>query len=106
LIEKQVRNAAYRIIDGKGATYYGIGSAITRIVEIILGNQRSILTVCTPIDEFSGLEDVTLALPNLIGGEGILETLTPSVNKAEEEALMESATVIHNAIQFLLKENI
>src|SRR5512145_756805 len=47
-IEEQVRRAAYHIIEGKGATYYGIGSALARIVEVILRDQRAILTVCTP----------------------------------------------------------
>ena len=41
-IDRQVRNAAYHIIEGKGATYYGIGSAIARITQVILGNQRAI----------------------------------------------------------------
>jgi L-lactate dehydrogenase len=50
-IDEKVRRAAYHIIDGKGATYYGIGSAIARIVEVILQDERSILTVCTPMAE-------------------------------------------------------
>jgi L-lactate dehydrogenase len=106
LIEDQVRNAAYRIIDGKGATYYGIGSAIARIVEIILRNQRSIMTVCTPLDEILGVQDVTLALPNLIGGDGILTTLKPAMSEAETKALKESALLIKDAIQSLLGDDV
>ena len=45
-IDQKVRRAAYTIIGGKGATYYGIGSALSRIVNVILHDQRSILTVC------------------------------------------------------------
>ena len=47
-IDQKVRRAAYTIINGKGATYYGIGSAISRIVKVILHDHRSILTVCAP----------------------------------------------------------
>ena len=47
-IDQKVRRAAYTIIGGKGATYYGIGSALSRIVNVILHDQRSILTVCAP----------------------------------------------------------
>src|SRR5690606_12157111 len=49
-IEHQVRDAAYAIIDGKGATFYGIGAALARIVHVILRDQRAILTVCTPME--------------------------------------------------------
>ena len=106
MIEDQVRYAAYRIIDGKGATYYGIGSAIARIVEIILRNQRSIMTVCTPVDDILGVQDVTIALPNLIGGDGILTTLKPAMSTSETKALKESAMVIKNAIERLLGDEI
>ena len=47
-IDLMVRRAAYTIIAGKGATYYGIGSALARIVDAVLHDQRSILTVCAP----------------------------------------------------------
>jgi L-lactate dehydrogenase len=106
MIEDQVRYAAYRIIDGKGATYYGIGSAIARIVEVILRNQRSIMTVCTPVDEILGVQDVTIALPNLIGGDGVLTTLKPAMSKSETEDLKDSAMVIKDAIQSLLEDGI
>jgi len=97
-IDTLVRRAAYEIIAGKGATYYGIGSALARITEVILRDQRAILTVCTPTPEIVGVKDVTLALPNLLGGEGILATLTPSLDEQETAALRASAEIIQNAI--------
>lgn len=100
-IEDQVRNFAYQIIEGKGATYYGVGSAITRIVEVILGNQRALLTVCTPLKSFAGFDNVTIALPHLVGGEGIINTLRMPLTPKEEEALHQSAAVVHAAIQEL-----
>jgi L-lactate dehydrogenase len=98
-IEEQVRKAAYHIIEGKGATYYGIGSALARIVEVILRDQRAILTVCTPVSEVVGVRDVTLALPNLVGGTGILNTFEPSLSDGERAALRASAEIIHGAIK-------
>jgi L-lactate dehydrogenase len=100
-IDDQVRHVAYRIIAGKGATYYGIASALARIVEIILRDQRAILTVCTPVDEVAGVKDITVSLPNLLGGSGIIETLQPSLNDEETIALRTSATIVKNAIDSL-----
>jgi L-lactate dehydrogenase len=100
-IDAQVRRAAYHIIQGKGATYYGIGSALARITDVILGQQRSILTVCTPISEVAGVQDVTVALPHLIGGEGILATFQPPLSDEEQAALQNSARIVREAIDKL-----
>ena len=97
-IDDNVRKAAYQIIDGKGATYYGVGAALSRIVEVILRDQRSILTICTPVGSIFGVEDVTIALPNLLGGGGVIDTLTPQLNQEEEHALHASAVIIKKAI--------
>ena len=100
-IDDQVRHAAYHIIAGKGATYYGIASALARIAEIILRDQRAILTVCTPVAEVAGVQDITVSLPNLIGGSGVIETLQPSLNDEETIALRSSAMIVKNAIDSL-----
>lgn len=100
-IEEKVRKAAYHIIEGKGATYYGVGSAIARIVEVILQDERSILTVCTPMREVVGVKDVTISLPNLVGGEGIITTFFPKLNETETEALRSSAQVVRSVIDKL-----
>jgi L-lactate dehydrogenase len=97
-IDERVRRAAYRIIEGKGATYYGIGSALARIVEVILGDERAVLTVCSPMDEVAGVREVTLSLPHLVGGQGILATLALPLTPEEEAALGRSAAVIRQAI--------
>jgi L-lactate dehydrogenase len=104
-IDERVRRAAYHIIEGKRATYYGIGSALARICEAILGNQRAILTVCAPIDEIVGVKDVTLALPRLVSGEGVGERLALPINDEETEKLRRSASIIREAIDSLDKEN-
>lgn len=100
-IDEAVRRAAYHIIEGKGATYYGIGSAIARLTEVILRDQRSILTVCTPVEEIAGVSDVTVSLPQLIGGQGIITTLHPTLDDDEQAALHHSASLIRQAIDGL-----
>lgn len=101
IIDDQVRNAAYHIIQGKGATYYGIGSAVARLVEVILGDQRSILTVCTPGKLVAGVADVTVSLPRLLGGQGILDTLYPNLSNEEQAGLQHSAQIIRDYIDQL-----
>ena len=100
-IDEKVRRAAYHIIEGKGATYYGIGSAIARIVEVILQDERSLLTVCTPTQDVAGVKDVTVSLPNLVGGEGIMKTFFPNLNKEEMTALQASAQIVRSVIDDL-----
>lgn len=97
-IDHQVRHAAYHIIEGKGSTYYGIGSAIARITEVILHDQRAILTVCMPLADVAGIKDVTLALPNLLGGDGIITTLFPPLDMKETLALRQSAELLRELI--------
>ena len=74
-IDQNVRRAAYHIIAGKGATYYGIGSAVSHIVDVVLHDQRAILTVCSRISGVPRYEGVTMALPHLVGGQGVLATI-------------------------------
>lgn len=103
-IDQKVRRAAYTIINGKGATYYGIGSALSNIVRVILHDQRAILTVCAPNVEVAGVRDVTLALPRLVGGDGVLDTFAPPLSSSESELLRASAQVIGQAIGELLPD--
>ncbi|NUQ38898.1 MAG: L-lactate dehydrogenase [Caldilineales bacterium] len=100
-IDARVRRAAYHIIAGKGATYYGIGSAIARIVEVILNDERAVLTVCSRMPEVAGVRDVTLALPHLVGGDGVLATLHLPLDAAEQAQLAASAGIIRAAIDAL-----
>jgi L-lactate dehydrogenase len=100
-IDDRVRRAAYHIIEGKGATYYGIGSALARIVDVILHDQRSILTVCSRIKDVRGIHDVTISMPHLLGGDGILASLPLTLDDSESSALKASATIIRDAIASL-----
>ena len=93
-IDDGVRNAAYKIINGKGSTYYGIGSAIARLVDVINRDNRAVLTVSSFNENVEGIKNVTLSLPCLIGGEGNLGTLPIQLNSEEKILLAKSAEII------------
>lgn len=100
-IDHKVRGAAYAIINGKSATYYGIGSALARIVGVILHDQRAVMTVAVPTPDVLGVRNVCVALPRLLGGQGVLETFPMPLNEAEREDLRASARVIRQALDEL-----
>jgi L-lactate dehydrogenase len=97
-IDDEVRGAAYRIIAGKGATYYGIGSAVARLIEVVLHDQRAVLTISCRITGDPALEGVTFSLPHLVGGGGALALISPPLDDAERAALRRSAAVVRDAI--------
>jgi len=100
-IDLGVRRAAYSIIAGKGATYYGVGSALCRIVDAILHDQRAVLTVCAPVEGVRGLGNATFSLPRLVGGSGAGDFLPMPLDVDEQSALERSAAVVGQAIQSL-----
>ncbi|HTN02538.1 MAG TPA: L-lactate dehydrogenase [Planctomycetaceae bacterium] len=100
-VDQRVRRAAYHIIQGKGATYYGIGSALARIVDVVLHNQRAVLTVCSPTAEVAGVQDVTLSLPRIVGGQGLIASMPLTLDDAEQAALQRSAGILREAITSL-----
>jgi L-lactate dehydrogenase len=100
-IDENVRRAAYQIIVGKGATYYGIGSAVARIVDVLLHDQRAILTICARITGVPDCDGLTLALPHLVGGEGALGTIPLRLDAREREQLRHSAGILREAIHLL-----
>ena len=100
-IDHQVRGAAYTIIKGKEATYYGIGSALARIVDVILHRQRAVMTVCVPTAQVGDVSNVTLSLPRLVGGTGVLQTFPLPLNEEENIRLCESARIIRRALDEL-----
>jgi L-lactate dehydrogenase len=100
-IDAKVRGAAYTIISGKGATYYGVGSALARIVDVILHDQRAVMTVGVPTADVAGVPNVTVSLPRLVGGQGVLETFPLPLNEGETAGLRNSAGVIRRALDEL-----
>jgi len=100
-IDRKVRGAAYTIIEGKGATYYGIGAGLARIIDVILHDQRSVMTVGAPTADVVGVRDVTVSLPRLVGGQGVLETFPLPLSEAETTQLRNSARIIRGALDEL-----
>ncbi len=98
-IDNDVRNAAYTIISGKGSTYYGIGAAIAKIVDIINRDNRAVLTVSSFNSDVEGVKDVAIALPHLVGGDGIIAALPLSLSIKEKIMLKQSAEIIKSKIE-------
>lgn len=90
-IDDGVRNAAYKIIDGKGATYYGIAGALTRICAAITNNEYAILTVSSHQEDVEGVKGVCLSLPTVLGKRGVHKVIYPVLNAEEKAALKKSA---------------
>jgi L-lactate dehydrogenase len=97
-IDDGVRNAAYKIIEGKGSTYYGVAGAIAKLVEVINRDNRAVLTVSALKDDVEGIKNVTLSLPHLIGGEGDLGVLPIKLSVKEKMLLKKSAEIIRSKI--------
>jgi len=93
-IDDAVRRAAYRIIEGKGATWYGIGAGLARIVQAIRDDQRAVLSVSATTPEIQGVADVALSLPRVIGRAGVIATLLPDLDAGEATALRASAELL------------
>jgi L-lactate dehydrogenase len=96
-----VRDAAYEIIKRKGASYYAIGLGLLSIVEAILGDYRSVLSVSTLMTGQYGVHDICLSLPSVVGENGIEEILALSMNAEEEEGFRESAIKLKSTLQTL-----
>ena len=93
-IEEQVRTAAYKIIEAKRATYYGIGMAITRIVKAILGDENSILTVSSKLCGEYGARDIFIGVPTIIGRNGVKEIVELMLTDEEKEKFTASGNVL------------
>ena len=93
-IDDGVRNAAYKIIDGKGATFYGIAGALTRICAAITNNEYAILTVSSHQDDVEGVKNVCLSLPTVLGKRGVHKVIYPVLNAEEKAELHKSASTM------------
>jgi len=93
-IFERTRDAAYAIIERKGATYYAIGLGLLAVVESILRNQRSVLTVSSQMTGQYGVSDICISLPTIVGSGGAEEVLLLSISPEEEEGFRRSATTL------------
>ncbi|MEG0326902.1 MAG: L-lactate dehydrogenase [Erysipelothrix sp.] len=97
-ITYDVKTAAYEIINRKGYTNYAVALAITRIVEAILRDERSILTVSTLQSGDYGIDDVYISVPTIIGRTGVQHVVEVPYSSAEVSALQESAKMLKEII--------
>lgn len=100
-IVKNVKEAAYQVIQGKGATNYAVGLAVCNILEAILHNERRVLPVSGHLNGFRGMEDVCLSLPRVVGCKGIEAPLPIPMTVDEETGLRESADRIRAVVRGL-----
>lgn len=98
-IDAGVRRAAYRIIEGKGATYYGIGGGIARIAQCIESDERAVLAVSIVTGQVETTSDVALSLPRVIGRGGVVTDLRPELDDDERAALGRSAAILKEAVE-------
>lgn len=97
-IEDDTRNKAYAIIQKKGATFYGVATALTRISRAILRDEHAVLPVSALMEGQYGLDDIYIGTPAVISGKGIERVIEVPLSKREKEAMTSSAKT--------LKENI
>ncbi len=98
-IEHRVHNAAYEIIQGRGATWDGIAGAVADLVRCITNDEHRILTVST----VTGIGDkaLSMSLPRIVGRGGVVATLSPKMDTSESAALRRSARTIRKNFDLL-----
>ena len=102
-IDSNVRNLAYHIIEGKGATSYGIAGALSRICQAITSNEHAILTVSAFHQQIENSHNICMSYPCIVGKYGIMGKLSPHFNQQEREALIDSAAKIEDFTQQALE---
>ncbi|MEH6940396.1 L-lactate dehydrogenase [Bacillus sp. JJ722] len=98
-----VRDAAYRIIDCKGATYYGIAMGLARITKAILSDENSILTVSTLLEGEYGQEDIYIGVPCVVNRHGIREIVELDINAEEKVKFDHSVKVLKETMAPVLE---
>ena len=93
-VEKSVREAAYEIINKKGATYYGIGMCLVRITNAILGNENAIITV----SNYDGENGIYIGLPAIINKTGVSKKMKVNLTQSEIQKFQNSVNIIKDAI--------
>jgi L-lactate dehydrogenase len=90
----KARDAAYAIIESKGATYYGIGASITKIVRTILTNGQTVLPLSTLVTDYYGQGEMAISTPCILGREGVQQVLLPTLDEGEQNMLRSGMTAL------------
>lgn len=100
-IFRQTRDAAYAIIERKGATFYAVAAGLMRIVEAILRHQHTVISVSSAITGAYGITDVCLSLPTILNRDGVERVLHLELTASEQAGLRHSAEVLKSTIRTL-----
>jgi L-lactate dehydrogenase len=95
----EVRDSAYKIIERKGETSYGIGLALVRITQAILNDENAVLPVSSLVKSYLGIKDVYLSLPAVVNRQGVREVLKIELNREEKKEFQSSAEMIKKVIK-------
>jgi L-lactate dehydrogenase len=98
-----VRDAAYHIIERKGATYYGIAMGLVRLTKAILQNENSVLTVSAYLNGEYGQNDIFIGVPAVVNRDGIRQVVDLDLNNEEKEKFLNSVNVLKNTMDPLFK---
>jgi L-lactate dehydrogenase len=100
-IFESTRDAAYRIIERKGATYYAVAAGLLSITQSILRHQNTVLSVSSLIEDYYGMSDVCFSLPTVVGRGGIQRVLRLELDETEASRLRHSADVLRKTVATL-----
>jgi L-lactate dehydrogenase len=98
----QVRDAAYHIIERKGATYYAIAMGLARLTRAVLNDENSVLTVSTLLNGEYGLEDIFIGVPAVVNRSGVREVMDLNLSEEERKKLHHSAQVLTQVLKNIL----
>ena len=98
-LEEEVRMAAYKIIEAKKATYYGIGMAMARITKAIFGNEYSVLTVSAYLQGEYGESGIYIGIPCVVNRMGIQRIVELPLGGEEKQRLHSSCEMLENTYQ-------
>ena len=98
-VERDVRYANITIIDGIGASQYGIGMVAGRVAEVVLRDERAVF----PVGAHNRRYGVALSLPSVVGNAGVCEVLWPEMSNDETRALESSAERLRSAVRKYVK---
>lgn len=97
----EVKNAAYKVIAGKGATNYAIGLSATRIAEAILTDSNDVLSISTVLENYQGVSGVALSVPTIVNRSGAARTVDVPMTNSEHEKFLASAAAIEHSLSSL-----
>jgi malate/lactate dehydrogenase len=97
-VSASVTQAAYRVIEGKGATNYAIGLSSSYLVESLLSTQRSVMPLSSVLDNYYGVSGIALSVPSLVSNEGLIQPVSVPMSATEIQNLHRSAATMRETL--------